>query len=79
MNNSNLVFVPTIALLVRITNDLLLAAYSGLLTILVILDLSAAFDSVSHKILLDRLASIGITGTALSWLRSYLSGRSQRI
>ncbi len=53
--------------LVRITNDLLLAADSGLLTILVLLDLTAAFDTVSHEILLDRLVSIGITGTPLSW------------
>ncbi len=52
--------------LVRITNDLLLAADSGLLTILVLLDLTAAFDTVSHEILLDRLVSIGITGTPLS-------------
>ncbi len=65
--------------LVRITNDLLLAADSGLLTILVLLDLTAAFDTVSHEILLDRLVSIGITGTPLSWFRSYLSGRTQCI
>ncbi len=65
--------------LVRITNDLLLAADSGLLTRLVLLDLTAAFDTVSHEILLDRLVSIGITGTPLSWFRSYLSGRTQRI
>ncbi len=65
--------------LVRITNDLLLAADSGLLTILVLLDLTAAFDTVSHEVLLDRLASIGITGTPLSWFRSYLSGRTQCI
>lgn len=63
--------------LVKITNDLLLAADSGLLTILVLLDLSAAFDTISHKILLDRLVSIGITGTPLSWFISYLSGRTQ--
>ncbi len=53
--------------LVKITNDLLKAADSGQLTLLVLLDLSAAFDTVSHNILLDRLASLGITGTCLSW------------
>ena len=48
------------------------------MTILVGLDLSAAFDTVSHDTLLQRLQTdFGVIGTALSWLRSYLSGRSQ--
>ncbi len=41
--------------------------------------MTAAFDTVSHEILLDRLVSIGITGTPLSWFRSYLSGHTQCI
>ena len=65
--------------LVKITNDLLMAADSGHLTILILLDLSAAFDTISHNILLDRLASIGITDTPLHWFKSYLSGRTQFI
>ena len=63
--------------LVKITNDLLMASDFGLLSILVLLDLSAAFDTVSHNILLDRLASIGITDIPLAWLKSYLTGRTQ--
>uniref|UniRef100_A0A3Q4G0A8 Reverse transcriptase domain-containing protein n=1 Tax=Neolamprologus brichardi TaxID=32507 RepID=A0A3Q4G0A8_NEOBR len=40
----------------------------------------AAFDTVDHCILLDRLEHfIGVTGNVLSWLRSYLSGRSQTV
>ena len=49
-------------------------------TLLVILDLSAVFDTVDHRILLDRLQSdFGISGSALNWIESFLSNRTQRI
>jgi hypothetical protein len=47
-------------------------------TVLVSLDLSSAFDTIDHTILLNRLnATFGISGTALEWITSYLSNRSQ--
>lgn len=47
---------------------------------LVLLDLSAAFDTTDHCILPERLKSgFGIRGTALSWFAPYLSNRSQQI
>ncbi|XP_076841983.1 uncharacterized protein LOC143486075 [Brachyhypopomus gauderio] len=65
--------------LLKVINDLLLSSDSGSLTILLLLDLSAAFDTVKHSILLNRLESIGITNTALAWFKSYLSDRFQYI
>ena len=48
----------------KVTNDLLLASDSGLVSVLVLLDLSAAFDTIDHNILLQRLEHvIGIKGT----------------
>ena len=62
----------------RIHNDFLRAIDDGKCVILVLLDLSAAFDTVDHDILISRLKHcFGITGKALGWIQSYLSGRTQ--
>lgn len=53
------------------------SADNGLATLLLSLDLSAAFDTIDHSILINRLISgFGITGPAIDWLKSYLLGRS---
>ena len=46
---------------------------------LVLLDLSAAFDTIDHGVLLSRLSSFGVKGSALAWIRSYLTDRTQAV
>ena len=66
--------------MVKVANDILLNMNSQRVTLLVLLDLSAAFDTVDHAILLNRLTTdFGIGGKALQWFSSYSSGRSQRV
>ncbi len=64
--------------LVRVLNYLLIIADSGACGLLVLLDLSAAFDTICHSILMNRLHRwISLSETVLSWFKSYLSQRSQ--
>ena len=66
--------------LVRVINDLLCSSDSGHVSILAMLDLSAAFDTLDHEILLDRFATtFGCSGFVLGWFRSYLSERTQSV
>jgi len=64
--------------LLEVLDSVYAAADDKQVTVLVSLDLSAAFDTVSHDTLLQRLQTeFRVTGMALSWLWSYLSGQSQ--
>ena len=66
--------------LLRVQNDILQALDNGDSVILVLLDLSAAFDTVDHLMLLTRLSKrFGIRGRVLDWLTSYLTSRKQFI
>ena len=62
--------------LIKVQNDILSALDAGSSAILLMLDLSAAFDTIDHDIHLSGLCNVyGITGDALDWFRSYLTGR----
>ena len=66
--------------LLYIQNDILSAQDPGELTAFSLLDLSAAFDTIDHDLLLSRLTEwFGIDGVVLQWVRSYLTGRSQLV
>ncbi|KAF7239262.1 WD repeat-containing protein 90 [Varanus komodoensis] len=65
--------------LVTLYDDLCRERDRGSASLLVLLDLSAAFNTIDHGILLDRLARLGVGGTALQWFCSYLNGRFQKV
>ena len=65
--------------LVRVQNDVICAVGQQKAVLLVLLDLSAAFDTVNHQLLIKTLQQLGIRGTMLHWFSTYLVGRLQRI
>ena len=66
--------------LIHTLNHIYTAADRGKPSLLVSLDLSAAFDTIDHSILISRLqTSFGISGPVLAWLRSYLLHRTQLV
>ena len=63
-----------------IHSDILASMDAGKVTALTLLELSAAFDTLDHTILLRRLDDwFWVTGKTLDWFKSYLTGRCQRI
>ena len=73
-------FHSTETALLRVKNDVLMNMNKQHVTLLVLLDLSAAFDTVDHALLLQRLQlKFGLSGTVPKWFTSYLSQRTQRV
>ena len=66
--------------LLRVHNDIMVAVDGGNAVVLVLLDLSAAFDTIDHDILKQRLRErIGVMGTAPKWFSLYLQNRTQQV
>ena len=51
----------------------------GKLPISIFLDLSKAFDTLDHSILINKLSYYGVSGSSLMWFKSYLCGRQQLV
>lgn len=66
--------------LLKITNYLLLETDNQRVVFKAFLDLSAAFDTVDHNMLVSRSDTMfGVKGAALDWFKSYLNGRTQSV
>ncbi len=65
--------------LLWVVEALRLARAASMFLLLILLDMSAAFDTVNHQILLSALLRKGISGAALQWFDSYLSDRSFKV
>ena len=65
--------------LLHVTDDFLMAIDKSEVSVVVLLDMSKAFDSIRHDLLLQKLQSIGVASSSLEWFHNYLSGRSQRV
>ena len=65
--------------LLKITDDILDAIDDSNITLLIFLDFSKAFDTVNHKILIEKLKILGFQTETCEWINSYLSNRYQRV
>ena len=73
-------FHSTETAVLKIHNDIICNMDNGKVTALTLLDLSAAFDTIDHSTLLERLyGDFGISGTVFQWFKSYISNRQQRV
>jgi hypothetical protein len=67
----------TATCLIKLTNDILLNYDQGLVTGILSLDLSKAFDTIDHSLLLTKIAETGVHSSLLTLFENYLTGRRQ--
>ena len=65
--------------LIDVTNRILQNIDRGRLTGMIFLDLTKAFDTIDHDVMLNKLLDLGFSDTALVWFRAYLSNRTQSV
>ena len=65
--------------LIKMTDDWLTNINSGMITGVIYIDLKKAFDTVNHKLLIQKLSAYGVSGQSLCWFQSYLEQRSQKV
>ena len=72
-------FHSTETALLRVHNDISVSLDKGHVTALTLVDVSAAFDIIDHNTLTNRAEWYGVSGMALTWFKSYLCGRHQKL
>ena len=72
-------FHSTTTALLYILDQITRALDKNEITVLTLLDYSKAFDTTNHRLILAKLESLGLQENALSWIGSYLSGRTQKV
>ena len=66
-------------MILEVVNEALEGFDNSMATVIIVIDLSAAFDTIDILKMLEVLEKeIGVGGTALKWFESFLTGRSQR-
>ena len=66
--------------MVRVSNDILMSLDKGEEVVIILLDFSSAFDTIKHDNMLKRASHrFGISGKALDWIKSYLTGRTHTV
>ena len=79
LQSGNRKFHSTESALLHYTDELLKNMDDKKISVIVLLDMSKAFDSIRHDLMLCKLHKLGVSDTAFAWFKSYLSQRKQAV